>query len=207
MPSACRLRPDRLSRSFAVVLLTMACTVVGAPANENSKSIGVKKVARPTTKGGSSFPNVEIHRPTLPKAIAGSGLFNPIDLLLQAHFKSVGVDIGHTVPETVFARRVYLDLIGLLPSPSELDQFAGDSRSDKRTQLVRRLLDQRADYAVHWLAFWNDLLRNEYRGTGFIDDGRRQITGWLFRSLYDNRALRPLRARAGQPGEGLPKDS
>ncbi len=31
------------------------------------------------------------------------------------------------------------------------------------------------------------MLRNEYRGTGFIDDGRRQITGWLFRSLYENR--------------------
>jgi hypothetical protein len=37
------------------------------------------------------------------------------------------------------------------------------------------------------LAFWNDLLRNEYRGTGFIDDGRRQITEWLFRSLYENK--------------------
>ncbi len=186
MRSACRLRPDLLSRSFAVALVTLACTALAALANENAKSTSAKKVARPTTKGGSSLPNVEIHRPILPKAFAGSGLSNPIDLLLQAHFKSVGVDPGHCVPDAVFARRVYLDLIGLPPSPADLDQFAADSRPDKRTQLVRRLLDQRADYSIHWLAFWNDLLRNEYRGTGFIDDGRRQITGWLFRALYDN---------------------
>jgi hypothetical protein len=186
MPSACRSRAVLFGRSFAVVLLTLGCTALGASANESSKSTGAKKVARPTTKGGSSFPNVEIHRPTLPSALPGSGLSNPIDLLLYAHFKSVGVDLRRTVPDAVFARRVYLDLIGLLPSPSDLDHFAADSRPDKRTQLVRRLLGQRADYSIHWLAFWNDLLRNEYRGTGFIDDGRRQITGWLFRALYDN---------------------
>jgi hypothetical protein len=87
----------------------------------------------------------------------------------------------------VFARRVFLDLIGLLPSRNELDAFVRDSAPDKRAVLVRRLLARREDYAIHWLAFWNDLLRNEYRGTGFIDDGRRQITAWLFRSLYENR--------------------
>jgi Protein of unknown function (DUF1549)/Protein of unknown function (DUF1553) len=180
------LRAFHIGRCFVAALLIAACTVVGASANENSKSTATKKSARSAAKSLSSFPNVEIHRPKLPQALPGSSLSNPIDLLLQAHFKSVGVDPGQTVPDTVFARRVYLDLIGLLPSPADLDHFAADSRSDKRTQLVRRLLDQRGDYSVHWLAFWNDLLRNEYRGTGFIDDGRRQITAWLFRALYDN---------------------
>ena len=42
-------------------------------------------------------------------------------------------------------------------------------------------------YAEHWLTFWNDLLRNDYAGTGYIDEGRRQITGWLYRSLLENK--------------------
>src|SRR5262249_59476155 len=39
----------------------------------------------------------------------------------------------------------------------------------------------------HWLTFWNDLLRNDYQGTGYIDGGRKQITPWLYQSLYDNK--------------------
>ena len=41
-------------------------------------------------------------------------------------------------------------------------------------------------YAEHWLSFWNDLLRNDYRGTGYIDGGRRQITAWLYAALANN---------------------
>jgi hypothetical protein len=186
MPSPGRLGNCLLGSCSIVVALTMVGPVVSAPTNEKSKTTPAKRISKPAVRSSSSLPNVEIHRPPLPIAMPGFGLSNPIDLLLQAHFKSVGVDFGRTVPDAVFARRVYLDLIGLLPSPAELDRFSADSQPDKRTRLVRRLLDQRADYAIHWLAFWNDLLRNEYRGTGFIDDGRRQITGWLFRALYEN---------------------
>jgi hypothetical protein len=53
--------------------------------------------------------------------------------------------------------------------------------------LVRRLLGERQAYADHWLTFWNDLLRNDYRGTGYTDGGRKQITGWLYRALLDNK--------------------
>ncbi|HET6324609.1 MAG TPA: DUF1549 and DUF1553 domain-containing protein [Planctomycetaceae bacterium] len=148
--------------------------------------------ANPHTAAGakresSGLLNVELRSVKLPAAPTHSKLSNPVDLLLAAHLKGQGVDLARTVTDRVFARRVFLDLIGLLPSPEELDAFVRDSAVDKRAALVRRLLAQREDYGIHWLAFWNDLLRNEYRGTGFIDDGRRQITAWLFRSLYENR--------------------
>ena len=44
-------------------------------------------------------------------------------------------------------------------------------------------------YADHWLSFWNDLLRNDYEGTGYIDGGRQQITGWLYDALLSNKPL------------------
>ena len=89
--------------------------------------------------------------------------------------------------DAAFARRVFLDVIGLLPPPRELEAFVNDPAPDKRARLVRRLLDDRRAYADHWLTFWNDLLRNDYAGTGYIDGGRKQITGWLYRSLLDNK--------------------
>src|SRR5207253_8160304 len=84
-------------------------------------------------------------------------------------------------------RRVYLDLIGLLPAPSELQTFVTDQSAGKRTKLVRQLLDDKRAYADHWLELWNDMLRNDYKGTGYIDGGRKQITAWLYKSLLDNK--------------------
>jgi hypothetical protein len=43
------------------------------------------------------------------------------------------------------------------------------------------------NYADHWLSFWNDLLRNDYTRTGYIDGGRKQITGWLYDALLANK--------------------
>ena len=65
--------------------------------------------------------------------------------------------------------------------------FAADRRPDKRVQLVRALLARDVDYADHWMVFWNDLLRNDYAGTGYIDGGRKQITNWLYLSLLANK--------------------
>jgi len=123
----------------------------------------------------------------LPAAPEGSTLTNPIDRLLSVHFKQQEIAPTHVVDDRVFARRVFLDLVGLLPSPNELEQFERDSAPDKREKLVRQLLQRRDAYAVHWLTFWNDCLRNAYRGTGYIDGGRKQITTWLYQSLYDNK--------------------
>ncbi|HZK83046.1 MAG TPA: DUF1549 domain-containing protein, partial [Humisphaera sp.] len=112
---------------------------------------------------------------------------NPIDRILAGYFKSHGITPGKVVEDRLFARRVYLDVVGLLPTPVQLQAFLDDHSSDKHAKLVAKLLADKRGYADHWLTFWNDLLRNDYRGTGFIDGGRRQITGWLYAALADNK--------------------
>jgi hypothetical protein len=37
------------------------------------------------------------------------------------------------------------------------------------------------------MSFWNDLLRNDYGGTGFITGGRKQISSWLYEALHSNQ--------------------
>lgn len=129
---------------------------------------------------------LEPRRPKLSAPEPGAPAMNPIDLLLLPYFARNGIKPGEVVSDRVFARRAKLDIVGLLPTPEEIAGLERDTRPDKRARFVRTLLDDRENYAEHWLTFWNDALRNAYRGTGFIDDGRRQITGWLFKALYDD---------------------
>jgi mono/diheme cytochrome c family protein len=134
----------------------------------------------------SELRNIDPRQPTLPAPVSGSSgneaLTNPIDRLLDPYFKKNGITPGTLIDDRQFARRVYLDAIGLLPSPHELHTFLGDRRPDKRDRLVQQLLADRRRYAEHWLSFWNDALRNDYRGPG----GRQQISAWLYTALVEN---------------------
>lgn len=114
------------------------------------------------------------------------GLENPVDRFVDAYFAKHKIKWPQVVDDRTFARRVWLDAIGLLPPPAELENFLADKSPAKRAKLVQRLLADNQAYAEHWLTFWNDLLRNDYKGTGYIDGGRKQITGWLYASLARN---------------------
>jgi mono/diheme cytochrome c family protein len=131
-------------------------------------------------------PILEPRHVKIPNPALGSGLTNPIDLLLQSYFKANKVQPRPVVSDRVYARRAYLDLIGMLPAPEEMTTFLNDKRSDRRSRLVHQLLSDNRRYAEHWLTFWNDMLRNDYAGTGYIDGGRTQITDWLYNALASN---------------------
>ncbi|HSU68065.1 MAG TPA: DUF1549 domain-containing protein, partial [Tepidisphaeraceae bacterium] len=120
-------------------------------------------------------------------ALPQGGSSHPVDRLMAAYFKANGIEAPAVVEDRVFCRRAYLDVVGLLPPVAQLDAFVADHGADKRARLVRTLLDNNRGYADNWLTFWNDLLRNDYRGTGFIDGGRRQISGWLYTALLENK--------------------
>lgn len=124
-------------------------------------------------------------RPELPAADAG--VDNPLDQIIFHYWKERGIQPRAPISDAAFYRRASLDLVGLLPSADEVDAFVADKSPDKRAALVRRLLDNQVAYADHWMTFWNDLLRNDYAGTGFIDGGRAQITGWLYDALLKNK--------------------
>jgi mono/diheme cytochrome c family protein len=111
---------------------------------------------------------------------------HPIDRLLQPYLTAHDDPGAPLADDRQFARRVFLDAVGVLPSPAELRTFLADSRPGKRALLVARLLGDDRRYAEHWLTFWNDLLRNDYRGTGYIDGGRKQISAWLYAALANN---------------------
>lgn len=127
---------------------------------------------------------VEPRQVELPAAEAGAG--NPVDRILGKYLTEHKVAAGKAVEDRVYARRAYLDVIGVLPTVAELDAFEKDSSADKREKLVDTLLADNRRYAENWMSFWNDALRNDYSGPGYIDGGRKQITGWLYKALREN---------------------
>lgn len=130
-------------------------------------------------------PPLKPRRPELPPAVAGRT--NPIDRILDAQLTQQNMALLEPLDDDTFLRRAYLDLIGLLPTPDEREAFLQDASPGKRTTLVRELLARDVDYTEHWLTFWNDLLRNDYAGTGFITGGRKQISSWLYEALVTNK--------------------
>jgi len=116
-----------------------------------------------------------------------NGRHHPIDRLLDADLAKRGQSPPPPVSDAAFLRRVTLDSIGLLPTPKELEAFVADQTSEKREKQIQLLLANDIAYADHWLTTWNDLLRNDYTGTGFITKGRTQITTWLYAALRQNK--------------------
>jgi hypothetical protein len=130
-------------------------------------------------------PPLRPRQPVLPEA--RNGRTHPIDRVLDGWLADKGAPTPPGADDATFLRRVALDLVGMLPSAEEARAFVADRRPDKRALLVRSLLARNVDYADHWMVFWNDLLRNDYAGTGYIDGGRKQITNWLYISLLANK--------------------
>lgn len=138
---------------------------------------------------GFTFRKNSYVPPLLPRQVnlPGPVELNPIDQILLKHFKEAGLVPPNAVDDSTFLRRASLDLVGLLPTPDQRQSFLTSENANKRQELVDELLARDVDYTEHWLTFWNDLLRNDYTGTGFITGGRKQISKWLYRALVDNK--------------------
>lgn len=131
---------------------------------------------------------------------------NPVDSILDRYLSKRGLAAQPPAGDREFARRAYVDITGLTPSAGQIQSFLSDSSAGKKEELIAELLADRAAYAGNWLSFWNDILRNDDYGTGYLNKSRKSITGWLYSSLIRNtsydRMLRELLSPQG-PAEGF----
>lgn len=88
---------------------------------------------------------------------------NFIDTLVWKKLKDLNVLPSEQIDDAKYLRRVYLDLIGRLPTADEVTSYLKDNTADKRKLIVEQLLD-RPEYVDFWANKWADLLRpNPYR--------------------------------------------
>jgi hypothetical protein len=142
----------------------------------------------PAAKGEVEAP-LTLDRPKPPVSL-WKNWSGPLDRFSAAYLASHGASRGsepQVVSDTVFARRAYLDIWGLLPQPAELRAFLNDPTEGKREHLVATLLADNRKYAENWISYWNDLLRNDEGVTYYSETaGRRSITDWLLNALQTN---------------------
>ena len=83
---------------------------------------------------------------------------SPIDELVFARWKELGIQPANLCSDSVFLRRAWLDVTGTLPTAEEASQFLNNQDPDKRAVLIDRLLE-RDEFADYWAMKWSDLLR------------------------------------------------
>ena len=83
---------------------------------------------------------------------------NYIDTLVHAKLRNLRIAPSEVCDDQTFLRRVYLDVVGVLPTTVEHARFVADSAPNKREKLVDELLD-RKEFAEMWVMKWAELLQ------------------------------------------------
>jgi hypothetical protein len=133
-------------------------------------------------------------RPELPTVTNAAWSGHPVDRFLAAEHEARGLMPTRPAEKHVLLRRVYLDLIGLPPTPEELRAFVADESSDAYEKVVDRLLAS-PHYGERWGRHWMDVWRYSdwygKRNIGQHRNSRRFIwrwRDWIVDSLAANKS-------------------
>lgn len=133
-------------------------------------TVDTAKLAFPYTPPPATIP--------VPKVKNTAWAVNDVDRFVLAKLEANGLKPSPPASKAVLLRRVYLDLVGMPPTPEEADQFFLDTAPGAYERLVDRLLND-ARYGDRWGRHWLDLVR--YADThGFEQDNIRP-RAWRFR--------------------------
>lgn len=110
---------------------------------------------------------------------------NAIDRFIGRKLEDAKIDPTALADDEVFLRRVYLDTVGVIPTPEEIAAFQKDQSANRRAKLIDKLLaDPR--WADHWTSYWQDalaenpgLLKPTLNNTG-------PFRWWIYQALLDN---------------------
>ncbi len=97
-----------------------------------------------------------IRRPAVPAVQSGDDIRNPIDAFLLEKLRGQGLAFNPEADRATLIRRLSFDLIGLPPTPEEVQAFVGDSSPDAYRRLVDRLLAS-PQYGERWARHWLDV--------------------------------------------------
>ncbi len=108
---------------------------------------------------------------------------NFIDELVNAKLQQLQYLPSPTADDSEFLRRVYLDVIGLLPTLEETKAFLADTNPEKRKVVIDNLLE-RPEHAKFWALKWGDLLRMTGKSVG--DEGVYKYNRWVEEAIRKN---------------------
>jgi hypothetical protein len=101
-----------------------------------------------------------------------------VDQFTSKKWKELDLVPSELSSDEVFARRIYLDLTGTMPTPSQLKAFVADTNPKKRDLLIEKLLDS-PSYAYYFANKWADILRVKRRGEQQRAAGTFAFHSWI----------------------------
>jgi hypothetical protein len=128
-----------------------------------------------------------------------------IDSLIEQNLRAKKLQKTKQLDDYTYARRLYLTVIGRIPTQSELQAFIDDRDSNKKDKLIQKLLNSNG-YVNHQLNWWSDMLRIKDRVSGTNINVGSVYRKWLRTQLenkkpYD-KIVRELLSSSGKLLDG-----
>lgn len=175
--------PGKIGNSELVyrILSTDPEVVMPSPSSHLSLSTKEKAILIKWIEQGAEYkPHwafTKVEKASLPKVKNEKWVRNGIDRFILAKLEEKGLKPAPEAEKTTLLRRVYMDLIGLPPTPAQVEAFLADKSPNAYEKVVDQLLAS-PRYGEHMAVAWLDAAR--YADThGYQDDGPR--TAWPFR--------------------------
>src|SRR5262249_4585339 len=118
-----------------------------------------------------------IIRPGMPFTAPATPTFNYIDTYVHAKLNKLHIVPSEPCSDEAFLRRVFIDLLGLLPTPVERAKVLADTDPKKREKLVDVLLE-REEFRDIWVMKWAELLQIR-TVNGISEKGLQLYDKWL----------------------------
>lgn len=110
-----------------------------------------------------------------------------IDEVVFARLQAMGCEPAHVCTDAVFVRRVFLDVIGTLPTAPESRQFLSDRSPGKRAALIDELLS-RDEFSDYWAMKWSDLLHVKAEfPVNLWPNAAQAYHRWIRAAVYENK--------------------
>ena len=120
-------------------------------------------------------------RPAVPepeKLKEGKRVRNPIDTFLFRKLKEQGLSPAPEADKRTLVRRAYFDLLGLPPTPKQVERFVNDESSEAWPKLINELLES-LQYGERWGRHWLDVVR--YADSGGYETDMYLRNAWRYR--------------------------
>jgi hypothetical protein len=156
-------------------------------------------------------PFESVKRPPIPSVANASWVRNPVDAFIAAEHEARGLKARPEAGKAILLRRVYLDLIGLPPTPAELHAFLEDTSSDAYEKVVDRLLSS-PRYGERWGRHWMDIWRySDWAGWGEqVRDSQPHIwrwRDWIIESLIQDKGYDQMIVEMLAADEACPENT
>ena len=171
-----------MQRTFRKAL---GCTI-GLIASSFSLFSSTPEAPKFFAEGRQHWSFQKLTRPAVP---ARDAFGNAVDAFIVDALAKKGITPGHKADKRTLLRRAYLDLIGLPPTPEQMDRFLGDPSPQAFGHAIDELLAS-PHYGERWARHWLDLARYA-ESEGFKADETRphawRYRDYVIRSLNDDK--------------------